>query len=205
MNHAAQSFLLTICLILTVGCCGPMWNHGGCAGACSGGSCDGCGACDGCGELYIDPWINEPADCHDPCDSCGNFNGQSCGKCRPIFAGVKSLWGYRCDDGCSGGCAGGCDGGCVGGSCDSGGDCGCGGHGSLQPTGRYAGGYTEGEPTFALGEGETIVESRMSGQPTPARSGNAQSHSSARISQQSGTSRPIFQPRRVNQSRPLAY
>lgn len=207
MNHAAQSLLLALSLTLTIGCCGPMWNHGGCAGACSGGCSDGCGACDGCGELYIDPWINDPADCRDPCDSCGNFNGQSCGKCRPVFAGLKSLWGYRCDDGCSGGCDGGCSGSCDGG-CDSGscgGDCGCGGAGSLRPTGQYVGGYSEGEPTYALGEGETIVESHMSGQPTPAGSGNAQRRSSAQISQQSGTSRPIFKSRQVNQSRSLAY
>lgn len=68
------------------------------------GQCGGCGQCDGCGELYIDPWINHPPDCCDPCDSCGNYTGQSCGKCRSVFAGVKTIWGYRCDDGCDGGC-----------------------------------------------------------------------------------------------------
>ncbi|TWU16611.1 hypothetical protein [Allorhodopirellula heiligendammensis] len=192
MIHAAQTLLLALSLTLTVGCCGPLWNHGGYAGACGGGCSDGCGACDGCGELYVDPWINDPADCCDPCDSCGNFNGQSCGKCRPVFAGIKSLWGYRCADSCGGGCDGGCDGGCSTGSC--GGDCGCDGHGSLHPAGEYIGGYSEGQPTIALGDGERIVESHMSGQPTPAR-----------ISQQSGTARQIFQPRRVNQPRSLAY
>ncbi len=197
MNHAAQTLLLALSLTLTVGCCGPMWNHGGCVGTCAG---DGCGTCDGCGELYIDPWINDPADCCDPCDSCGNFNGQSCGKCRPVFAGVKSLWGYRCDDGCDGGCDGGCGGGCTHG----GGDCGC--DGALPNSGgQYMSGYAGGQPTLALGEGERIVESHMSGEPAPVRSGAVPSPTPARIKQQSGTSRQIFQPRRVNESRSLAY
>jgi hypothetical protein len=105
------------------GCCGTIPGAG--PGACTSGcdsNCGQCDACTGCGELYVDPWINHPADCVDPCDACGNFNGQSCGKCRSIFAGYKSLWGYRfaCDPpptkfsdrcfapSCSNGC-GGCD------------------------------------------------------------------------------------------------
>lgn len=75
------------------GCCGPLLFHGGCAS--------------GCGECYVDPWINEPAECCDPCDSCGNYDGQSCGSCRPVFSGVKTIWGYR-----YGGACGGCDSGC---------------------------------------------------------------------------------------------
>ncbi|MEO1616736.1 MAG: hypothetical protein AAFV88_12840 [Planctomycetota bacterium] len=79
------------------GCCGPIASScGSCNSGCETGSCGGCDSCSGCGELYIDPWINHPADCVDPCDQCGNFNGQSCGKCRSVFAGAKSLWGYRC-------------------------------------------------------------------------------------------------------------
>lgn len=74
--------------LLMTGCCGPMM----------------CGSCDtGCGELYIDPWINEPAK-PDPCDSCGNYNGQSCGSCRPVLSGLATLWGYRYDGGCDSGC-----------------------------------------------------------------------------------------------------
>jgi len=87
----------------------------------------GCGDCEGCGELYVDPWINERADCCDPCDACGNHNGQSCGKCRSVFSGIESLWGYRCGDDteCSG--AGSCGGSC-GNACDGRGGCeACGG------------------------------------------------------------------------------
>lgn len=104
----------TICF--ASGCVGPMaCGPGGCdaaTGPLAFNSCDGCSDCEGCGELYIDPWINHPADCCDPCDQCGNFNGQSCGKCRSVFSGIKSLWGYRIDNGCddcgNSGCGGGC-------------------------------------------------------------------------------------------------
>ncbi|TWU66563.1 MULTISPECIES: hypothetical protein [Crateriforma] len=95
------------------GCVGPM----GCGPmGCDSGGCDaggpiilghantGCQSCSDCGELYVDPWINHPADACDPCDVCGNYNGQSCGKCRSVFGGIAHLWGYRCDGGCDGGC-----------------------------------------------------------------------------------------------------
>ena len=96
---------------------------GCCGSAVPGGSCTTCNDCTGCGELYIDPWINHPADCVDPCDQCGNHNGQSCGKCRSVFSGVASLWGYRCGCEQSAGpiSLGGCD--SCGGGCDVG--CGC--------------------------------------------------------------------------------
>ena len=100
LNRIAALTLLIGGLLMT-GCCGPLAN------ACRSG----------CGEVYIDPWINEP--CDDPCDSCGNHNGQSCGSCRPLYAGVKTVWGYRYDGGCDS-CSG-CD--SCGGGCDS-----CGGH-----------------------------------------------------------------------------
>lgn len=76
-------------LLLATGCVGPM--------ACGPTGCDGRGHGRGCDELYVDPWINHRADICDPCDGCGNYNGQSCGKCRPIFTGYRSLWGYRMD------------------------------------------------------------------------------------------------------------
>ncbi|TWT74784.1 hypothetical protein CA85_00690 [Allorhodopirellula solitaria] len=204
MIHAAQTLLLAVCLTLTVGCCGPMWQHGSCAGGGVGGCSDGCGACDGCGELYVDPWINHPADRCDPCDSCGNYNGQSCGKCRPVFAGVKSLWGYRCDDGCGGACGGGCGGACDSG-CDTGscgGDCGCGSH---HGEGEFMGGYANGQPTLALQEGETIVGSHMSGDPMPTHSSSMGNSYPTHVTQQGGTTSQIFRPRQVNQPRPLAY
>lgn len=90
------------------GACGPIAFGNGCSGGCGSNSCSG----NGCGELYIDPWINHPADVCDPCDCCGNFNGQSCGKCRSVFDGIPTLWGYRCDDGCGDCGSSACDGGC---------------------------------------------------------------------------------------------
>ncbi|WP_235908449.1 hypothetical protein [Roseiconus nitratireducens] len=123
----------------TAGCVGPM--GAGCCGPAVTGSCDGqCDSCTGCGELYVDPWINQPADCVDPCDACGNYNGQSCGKCRSVFAGFKSLWGYRCGcdpgpvamsdrcfapDRCQG-CDSGCDGCLAEPACGCEGPCQCG-------------------------------------------------------------------------------
>lgn len=210
MNHATRSLTLFASVVflgmavLSGGCCGPMWRPGGCGtGACGTSACgstcgDGCGSCEGCGELYIDPWINEPADCCDPCDSCGNFNGQSCGKCRGVFAGVKSLWGYKCDDGC--GCDGGsCGyGGCDGGSC--GGDCGCGSsHDGGDIYHEYSGGEVINEG-MVTGE-ETIIEGG------PVGSGaNPRIISQPRVARQRSTSRSIFQPRRVDGPKmPLAY
>ena len=94
-------------------------------GGCCGPSVASNSSCTGCGELYVDPWINEPADCVDPCNTCGNYNGQSCGSCRPLFEGFRSLWGYRCGDDCGdcgdSGCAVSCGGGLLGGNA-----CGCG-------------------------------------------------------------------------------
>lgn len=83
-----------------IGCCGPLRFHG-------------CRS--GCGELYVDPWINDPAHCCDPCDSCGNHQGQVCDSCRPLNYGIKTIWGYRYNGGTCGCETAGCDG--VG--CDS--------------------------------------------------------------------------------------
>ncbi len=103
MSSANRLSTLALCFALTwvTGCVSPMaCGPKACGPIAVGDPCGGCGQCDGCGELYIDPWINHPPDCCDPCDSCGNYTGQSCGKCRSVFAGVKTIWGYRCDDGC---------------------------------------------------------------------------------------------------------
>jgi len=119
-------------LTLGSGCVGPMaCGPMGCSGpiVAAHGKCgSGCGdACNGCGERYYDEWINHPPSCTDPCDSCGNYHGQSCHACRPILSGFKSIWGYRCDPppvgcpraGCDNlGCRGGCDSQC--GSCGGG-------------------------------------------------------------------------------------
>ncbi len=137
------------------GCVGNCLRPTGCS-SCGPVSmnCGQCDSCDGCGELYIDPWVNDPADCCDPCDSCGNYNGQSCGKCRPVLSGQATLWGYRCgpeeSSGCGCGAAhGGCGCGaepCDGGGCSCGaeaygGGCSCGaevygGHVSASPSGH---------------------------------------------------------------------
>ncbi|MCM2372571.1 hypothetical protein [Aporhodopirellula aestuarii] len=202
MNYAAQSLLLALGLTLSVGCCGPMWNPGCCGTGCATTCDSGCGSCGGCGELYIDPWINDPADCCDPCDSCGNYNGQSCGKCRPVFAGIKSLWGYRCDDGCGvGACDGGCDGGCDSGCCDGG------AYGSgIGHPGVISGYVDGGGQSYELGEGETIVESSISNGSSASSASNPRITSQPRITHRSGNARQIFQPRRVDEPRSaLAY
>ena len=147
LNRSFSLLLGASLAILTLGtgcvgpmACGPMGCRGPIAAA-HGGCGSGCGdSCNGCGEKYYDEWINHPPSCTDPCDSCGNFQGQSCHACRPFFSGFKSIWGYRCDPppvgcasagcdnlGCHGGrepgcgverCAGGCDSGCS--SCSGG-------------------------------------------------------------------------------------
>ena len=181
---------LTVALaLLSTGCCGPF--------ACGPGACAGPfgllgpGCESGCGERYIDPWINEPPAGCDPCDACGNYNGQSCGTCRPVFSGTASLWGYRYDGGCGdAACDGGCD--SCGGGCDGCGmpqdDCGCGGGHA------HAGMPIGGVPTPA---GETIIYGEpmihdatiMEGE-TVTRSGRSDA-------------RQIFQPRKtMTRSRP---
>lgn len=145
--------LLSFAVIGMTGCVGPM-GAGCCGPMAPGNACTTCNDCTGCGELYIDPWINHPADCVDPCDQCGNHNGQSCGKCRSVFGGVASLWGYRCGCEHTGGIVslGGCD------SCGSGCDPGCGcescGPAIMEPGCGCAGACTCGvEPACGLEPG----------------------------------------------------
>jgi hypothetical protein len=170
MMHAAKRIATSIAcfsMLWVTGCVGPMaCGPKGACGPIALHNCDGCDSCNGCGELYIDPWINHPPT-GDPCDCCGNHNGQSCGRCRSVFDGFASLWGYRCDDGggcdqaCGTACAspllGGCGGGCGGtcgqcqptcGGCDSGCDnCG-GGHEQMYISGDSLppGSYVESQP-----------------------------------------------------------
>lgn len=106
--------LLGLAALSLSGCVGPMaCGPTGCDahGPVAWNDCGGCGNCESCDEWYIDAWINHPADACDPCDGCGNYNGQSCGKCRPMFSGYKSLWGYRRDPGPPSCDAGACHGG----------------------------------------------------------------------------------------------
>ncbi|MEM9367738.1 MAG: hypothetical protein AAGD07_17240 [Planctomycetota bacterium] len=148
----------------------------------------------------MDPWINHPADCCDPCDHCGNYNGQTCGKCRPVFAGIKSLWGYRCADNCGGGCdAGGCHAGdgCTGG-CESG-CCGGVGHGTV----IHEGGV------ISMGQGPAaIVEPGARIHTTTRVHGMAAAapvHQPAVSPQARNPISRIFSPRQESQSRALAY
>lgn len=200
MTHAAKfTFLSTAILLFSVGCCGPMWQPSGCGSACGTAACgtcdDGCGSCGGCGELYIDPWINHPPDCCDPCDSCGNFNGQSCGKCRGVFAGVKSLWGYQCVDGSAN-----CDGGCDSRHHD---------HGPIHGPyhGAYHDEYHEGD-IHSYGEysdGEIIREEIVGSGSMPPFNTQPRIADQPRAAVQPGQ-KHIFQPRRVDGSKkPLAY
>jgi len=158
------SGLVLLVALMASGCCGPMsCGTRGCGGNSSGPlmvggpSCGG--GCDGCGETYVDEWINHPPSC-DNCDSCGNHNGQSCGSCRPMFDGIKSLWGYRRDCGCESTCgadqacgsSGGCDT-CSGGGCSS---CGGGQH--------YAGGHVS--HSYVDSSGGIPMPHQTSGSPT---------------------------------------
>ena len=89
------SSLFAALAVVSLTGCAAMCRNFGCSDCGPVGGCASCDECSGCGELYVDPWINHPADCCDPCDTCGNYNGQSCGTCRPLFAGIGTLWGYR--------------------------------------------------------------------------------------------------------------
>lgn len=165
-SNLSSLAVLSMLTLVSLGCCGPLaCGPAGCNGPVGvpAPSCGGCGDCDGCGELYIDPWINEPAACSDPCDSCGNYNGQTCGSCRPVFSGIATLWGYRYDGGC--GCGShrtSCDGGISGydGGSPTGG-CDCGGHGHVMDGGQIMGG---GHRTYD----QPYAEPLPAPQPTPA-------------------------------------
>lgn len=209
-----RSFILLaaslVILALGSGCVGPMaCGPMGCGGpiVSAHGNCgSGCGdRCNGCGEKYYDEWINHPPSCTDPCDSCGNYQGQSCHACRPILSGFKSIWGYRCDPppvgcptaGCDNlGCRGGCEPGCGVESCDS--NCStCGGghavgrhpHGMMMEPGQMS---TPHEMHY---EEPIHSQSSMSHQPTIVRG-------SANIKPfQPQRSRQIFQARDPNAGR----
>lgn len=169
-SHLLASLLVGLSLSCLTGCVGPR----ACGSSCGPISlaCNGCGECEGCGELYVDPWVNEPANCCDPCDQCGNYGGQSCGRCRTMFNGIASLWGYRCGDcGCGDTSCGGCD----AGGCDSGG-CGC-GESSCDGGCDASCGCESGcdsccdSPGTMMNEGEVIYQSgetHLSRAPTPA-------------------------------------
>ena len=185
-RHPLRGFvslaLLALVVPLAVGCVGPMAYPPGSLCCDSSGvgpfalGCGGskCGDCSGCGELYIDPWINHPADICDPCDKCGNHNGQSCGKCRSVFSGIPSLWGYRrCDDGCDCG-VGTCSGSCGlfsflrrPSGCDACGEASCG-----------CDGVTHGSPSYGsshefLPADDYVVGQAVSRRPTSSRGGGS--------------------------------
>jgi len=155
--------------------------------------CGGGGCASGCGECYIDPWINEPAACRDPCNDCGQYNGQGCGSCRPVFNGVASLWGYRYDAGCGcagvgcDSCAGACDGACDGGGCDC-------GHGGGMPV-YGSGPMPPSEPYYIDGP------HHIGGEPTPL-GGSIVEDDALRDSYVPSRSKQIFRNRGPVVSRP---
>ena len=119
------------------GCCGvPLSGGCGSCGSCGVASkgCDACpgllhgelagrvrnavigGCSSGCGEVYYGEQTNEPPTC-DPCTGKGEFSGENCGPCRPLFQRLVQLWGTSYAGSC--GC-GSCDSGsCGSGSCGS--------------------------------------------------------------------------------------
>ncbi len=196
LNSLALWGLLSFSLV-SLGCCGPLaCGPAGCHGPLSvaAPACGGCGDCQGCGELYLDPWVNEPAACHDPCDSCGNYNGQSCHACRPVLSGIATLWGYRYDGGC--GCGPhepACDAHAVG--CDSyHGEAGC----------DCGGGHAVASPPMTLEEGTILydhpqAEPLPAPEPTPAEAAD-ENDAALRDSHIPNRSQPIFR-RRANGQR----
>lgn len=109
--------LAAVCVMSGLGCCtgGPHCLDGSCGAGPGDGSapcvaCDGVGCAggvaqhpldhfraghcaSGCGDIYIDEWLSDPPDCHDPCDHCGNWIGRGHPNWLPI--GWKNWWGYR--------------------------------------------------------------------------------------------------------------
>lgn len=69
-----------------------------------------CGS--GCGDIYWGEWSSDPPACGNPCDTCGDWAGESCcGAPWHVLSGLRHLWGYRYRAGgcgapdCEGGCA----------------------------------------------------------------------------------------------------
>ena len=97
------------------GACGAV--PGGVVTECSDCGGGGCGSClgrvkshihaaltcgSGCGDLVWDEWIDNPPDCCDPCNDCGQWTGIR--SCLPSPFNYCNLWGARTGD-CSAGCS----------------------------------------------------------------------------------------------------
>lgn len=177
--------------------CGPFGGalaglHGGCGDACAD-SCNGCGS-----ERYYDEWVNHPP-MTDPCDDCGNFNGQTCAICRPIFGGFLSIWGYRCNPlpvGCP---TAGCDNldFCGGGSCGCEPTCGpsCGAE-SFVGGGAGCSSCVGGHAHHSLPPGEVVLQSHQV--PASHHSGAHHSGVQGRIVRGTAEVKP-YQPQRERQ------
>jgi len=74
------------------------------------------GCSSGCGEFYCDEQVNESPTC-DPCCGNGEFTGDSCGPCRPLWQRLQALWGTSYVGSCGDGCG---SSSCSSGSCSSG-------------------------------------------------------------------------------------
>ena len=191
--------LLCVAAFTFTGCATMCTGPQGCisCGDCATGGCAS-DPCNGCGDLYVDPWVNEPASCCDPCDSCGNYNGQSCGACRPMMAGFPTLWGYRCSPDCEPascginlGLCGGCDSSSCDGACDAYVD-GC----ADCASGDYGGGSC---PSCNAGvtHNDGVI---YSGQPTVTDEIISES---SEPPYKPHRTRKIFQPRVANQNGPI--
>ena len=126
LNRNAPALLIAVAVLYCSGCaCTHSSMYGGGCGAtgcddCGVASCEpacGCGVetcSSGCGEVYWGEWTNNPPDCCDPCNNCGDFTGGG-GCCDPCctpwspFRGLANLWGYRYTPACGVGGYGGCD------------------------------------------------------------------------------------------------
>jgi hypothetical protein len=128
-------------------------------------SCEFCGS--GCGEVYWSEWHNDPPDCLDPCNRCGNYVGPQC--CTD-GCGCKAQ-SPPCDGDCGGSCSS-CGGGGGFGGCSSGG-CGCGGHGSAPAShGSYPSGQYTSDQVFddgAVMQGPTGPQTYYEGRQQPRR------------------------------------
>jgi hypothetical protein len=126
MFRTTAGIFLVLILIVANGCCvqrcetggqaSSPFLHGGeglCDSACGPQRSRGLIGClrklltcgSGCGELYVDEWLNDPPDCCDPCDNCGNWigpHGSNMGQPRPLHRG--NLWGQRFEGNCCSEC-----------------------------------------------------------------------------------------------------
>lgn len=57
--------------------------------------CGTFGRCTGCGDCYWSEWYNDPPDCCDPCNRCGDYVGPKCCGLNRKMGFRRALWGQR--------------------------------------------------------------------------------------------------------------